>query len=245
MRFIYLLLPCLINLCFVNRCSLRYFRSSIMLLSKLLSRLRRKSRVIPTTLQSNSEPTLKSCLTSSPILERPASALDVGFSHSYHCNFGQSNQRTIRKVEVVEPEPVINRELDNMARGERCPESDKDSLQSNLDFSAKNTLDYPSPTQRPCSAPCDVNGYRVSRFFEHLHLDDAYEALARQSRFAPEEAIRFRNTMNASNQTVPLATPTGVERKDSRHKRNHSFPIYPTKRAKAPPTPPSNKGNDI
>ena len=208
-----------------------------MFLSKLLSRLRRKSRIIPTTPRSNSEP-LKPYMTSSPMVERPASALDMGFSHSRQCNLGQPDQRTTRKAEVVEQESFINKELDNVGRSGGRPERGRSSLQLSLDFNANSTLDHPSPTQRPCSPPYDVNGYRVSRFIEHLHVDDAYEAL-RQSRSAPEEAMHFSNTMNASSQTVPLATPTAVKRKPIPHKRNHSYPVYPSQRAKAPPTPPS------
>lgn len=87
--------------------------------------------------------------------------------------------------------------------------------------------EIPAPTRRPCQTPFDDQGYRVTRFYAHPHLDDAYEALSRQSRSSPGEMIRWTNSMYGaaqSSQDSTLPKPTALERKDSKVKRNKSFP---------------------
>jgi hypothetical protein len=100
----------------------------------------------------------------------------------------------------------------------------------NLNLTADNLPEIPAPIRRPWSTPYNLNGYRMSRFYEHLHLDDVYEEWSRCSPSAPAEMIRFRNAMAASSQNVEARAfpkPTGIERKDSKHKRNKSYPGYP------------------
>ena len=198
-----------------------------MFLSKFISKLRRKSRVLPSALQSTSEPTFKSYCTSSSNIERPATAMDQSFSNSYHRGFTHSAGRIIKMDEVSPSQSATDKDLVTVANRESHPVSDKDSSRSNLDFSTSGLQDIRSPTQLPCSTPYDVNGYRVSRFYEHLHSDDAYKSLTERGLSAPEGILPFRNTMNASSQTVPLPTLTGLEQKDSIHRRNNSFPVYP------------------
>jgi hypothetical protein len=54
-------------------------------------------------------------------------------------------------------------------------------------------MEIPSSFRPPCSSLQDVHGYRVSRFCEHLNLDDVEWKPTQRSRSVPADAIRFHS----------------------------------------------------
>lgn len=82
-------------------------------------------------------------------------------------------------------------------------------------------LDIPAPFRPPCSNPYDFHGYRASRFYEHLHLDDIEgEKPTQRSRSAPRDAIRFRSLPKAGQSRQSF---WWLKRKESKHRRNKTF----------------------
>jgi len=78
-------------------------------------------------------------------------------------------------------------------------------------------LEIPAPFRPPRSTPYDVHGYRASRFYEHLHLDDIEEKPIQRSRSVSVEAIRFHSSLKAGQSRLNFGW---LKRKESKHKRN-------------------------
>lgn len=202
-------------------------------LFKLMTKLQRKSRahLIQTTHQTTSQSDLISTDTNiaSTAMLRPATAQNLDFSNSYCDAFATMAKNSADGLTASSPTDKDNENAHSIAAPLNTPIHNGDSILMNLSVIATNLPDIPAPTRRLCSAPYNPNGYRMSRFYEHLHLDDVYEKRGRRSRSVPAEMIRSENPMTAPIRSVERWTfpkPTDVERKDSKHKRSKSYPGY-------------------
>lgn len=202
-------------------------------LFKLITKLRRKSRarIIQATRQTNSEAELVSneyTSSTSPTTSRPATAHSQGFSDFHRDALATMAKDLANRPTTSSATDGVTDTAYSIVDPTNASIHNDGSL--NLNLMADNLPEIPAPIRRPWSTPYNLNGYRMSRFYEHLHLDDAYEERSRRSRSAPAEMIRVWNAKAASSQNVEARAfpkPTGIERKDSKHKRNKSYPGYP------------------